>query len=62
MPVYDFVCNNCGNTEEIEMKMSEYNPNHKCKKCQSILSRVYNFSGISFKGTGFYVNDYTNNK
>jgi predicted nucleic acid-binding Zn ribbon protein len=29
----------------------------KCVECKTYLIRVFNFSGVSFNGAGFYSND-----
>jgi putative FmdB family regulatory protein len=66
MSIYNFVCNKCGYEFEKSMKMSELNeliinnlPLSICPKCDSInVKRSYSPPSISFKGSGFYVNDY----
>lgn len=57
MPTYDYKCDSCGNTFEVFQKMSD--PAIKeCPKCGKEVHKVLSASiGISFKGSGFYVND-----
>jgi putative FmdB family regulatory protein len=58
MPIYEFRCKNCGETFEEIYNYSDSLPT-KCPKCGGELVRVYSGSvGLSFKGAGFYVNDY----
>jgi putative FmdB family regulatory protein len=58
MPIYEFRCKNCGETFEELYNNGDSLPT-KCPKCGGELVRVYSGSvGLSFKGSGFYVNDY----
>ena len=58
MPNYDFKCKICSHLFEEFQSMSEP-PLNECPECGGELKRLIggNF-GISFKGSGFYVNDY----
>jgi putative FmdB family regulatory protein len=57
MPTYEYACDSCGNDFEVMQKMSDA-PVEKCPKCGKNVRRVLSGGiGISFKGSGFYVND-----
>ena len=57
MPTYEYSCDSCGNDFEVFQKMSD-EPVHVCPKCGQAVRRVLSAGiGISFKGSGFYVND-----
>lgn len=59
MPIYEYLCNNCGHHFEEFQTMSEM-PMVKCPKCgQKTLKRLIGAgSGVIFKGSGFYGTDY----
>lgn len=57
MPTYDYECDSCGNKFEAFQKMSDPVLT-ECPSCGKAVHRVLSAGiGISFKGTGFYVND-----
>ncbi len=56
MARYDYRCTSCGNVFEVEHPMSE-RPEINCPTCGQPAERVFNASGISFKGSGFYNTD-----
>jgi putative FmdB family regulatory protein len=57
MPTYEYACDACGNDFEVFQKMSDA-PVESCPKCGKKVRRVLSGGiGISFKGSGFYVND-----
>jgi putative FmdB family regulatory protein len=57
MPTYDYKCDLCDHAFEIFQSMNDA-PLMKCEKCGGGIRRLFNASGIIFKGSGFYVNDY----
>jgi len=57
MPTYDYKCDSCGNAFEIFQSMNDV-PLTKCEKCGGEIRRLFSASGIIFRGSGFYVNDY----
>jgi putative FmdB family regulatory protein len=62
MPTYEYACDACGNDFEIMQKMSD-DPVDACPKCGKKVRRVLSGGiGISFKGSGFYVNDASGKK
>lgn len=57
MPTYEYVCDSCENRFEIMQRMKD-DPVKVCPKCGESVRRVLSGGiGISFKGSGFYVND-----
>lgn len=57
MPTYEYACDSCGNDFDVMQKMSE-EPLTICPKCGKRIHRVLSADiGISFQGSGFYVND-----
>jgi len=60
MPTYDYECKECKNIFEISLGISDLDKvNPKCPKCKSECKRlVSGGTGIIFKGSGFYCNDY----
>jgi putative FmdB family regulatory protein len=61
MPTYEYDCDSCGNGFEVMQKMSDA-PVDSCPECGKKVRRVLSGGiGISFKGSGFYVNDATKN-
>ena len=57
VPTYEYSCDSCGNDFEVFQKMSD-EPVRACPKCGQAVRRVLSAGiGISFKGSGFYVND-----
>ena len=62
MPTYDYICNKCGHTFELFQSMSE-TPRKICPVCKRVVRRlVSGGSGLIFKGSGFYLTDYKNDK
>ena len=62
MPTYDYMCNKCGHTFELFQSMTE-TPRKTCPVCKRVVRRlVSGGSGLIFKGSGFYLTDYKNEK
>jgi putative FmdB family regulatory protein len=57
MPTYGYRCNDCGVEFERFQKMSDA-PVTTCDDCGGSVKKLLYPVGISFKGSGFYVNDY----
>ena len=53
MARYDYRCSACGTVFEVEHGMTEH-PAVRCPSCGEPASKVFNASGISFQGSGFY--------
>jgi putative FmdB family regulatory protein len=59
MPTYDYKCVTCGAVFEYFQSMSETPLTHcECGKNGEVNRMISPGSGIIFKGSGFYVNDY----
>lgn len=57
MPLYPYRCTQCGyKFEKIQSFSSE--PEKECPKCHGLLERPLTAPALSFKGAGWYVNDY----
>ena len=58
MPLYPYLCTKCGYKFEKIQSFSAA-PETVCPKCQGVLERPLTAPGLSFKGAGWYVNDYS---
>jgi len=57
MPTYTYRCENCSHQFDIYQGFTDQ-PLKACPKCKKrALYKVYQASGVSFKGSGFYVTD-----
>lgn len=59
MARYDYHCSSCDITFEVEHPMTAH-PDIACPRCGQKAERVFEPSGITFKGTGFYNTDQRN--
>lgn len=59
VPIYEYKCASCGNQLELMQKISDA-PLMECPKCSGKLEKQWSLSGFQFKGSGWYVSDYTN--
>jgi putative FmdB family regulatory protein len=60
MPTYEYKCEKCGNRFEKFQNMTD-TPIKNCPKCNGPVRRLIgNGSGVIYKGSGFYINDYKN--
>lgn len=58
MPVYTYVCDNCGVRFERHQKFSD-KPLHRCPECSELsLRKIFTPVGVVFKGSGFYATDH----
>jgi putative FmdB family regulatory protein len=58
MPVYEYGCE-AGHRFEVKQKFSD-TPITICQVCSLPVTKLISASGISFKGSGWYVTDYSN--
>jgi len=58
MPVYEYGCE-AGHHFEVKQKFSDA-PVTSCQICSLPVTKLISASGISFKGSGWYVTDYSN--
>jgi putative FmdB family regulatory protein len=62
MPIYEYVCKNCGERTEAIQKMGE-KPLTSCPHCgKRALKKAVSAPAIQFKGSGWYVTDYARAK
>ena len=57
MPLYEYQCQECGETHEVIQKMAD--PVYTiCSACGGALKKLISSPAIQFKGSGFYITDY----
>lgn len=57
MPLYEYLCQQCGERTEILQKISDAPYTH-CPKCGGEMRKLISSPVIQFKGSGFYKTDY----
>jgi putative FmdB family regulatory protein len=58
MPIYEYECRKCGDRFERIQKFSD-RVVRTCPECKGRVDRLVHAPAIQFKGTGWYVNDYS---
>ena len=58
MPLYEYRCEDCGETIEIIQKFADP-PLSRCDVCGGALERLLSAPAIQFRGSGWYVTDYS---
>ncbi|MBI5197405.1 MAG: zinc ribbon domain-containing protein [Nitrospirae bacterium] len=58
MPIYEYKCQACEKTFEIMQKINDP-PLTSCMHCSGHLSKIISPSGLVFKGSGWYITDYS---
>ncbi len=53
MPLYQYVCRECGQEEEIDHTMDETFEGVGCANCRGALRRVWTAVPVHFKGSGW---------
>jgi len=61
MPLYEYKCTKCGSVFEVLQKVNEPLLK-KCIYCQGAVKKVLSPPVLQFKGSGWYVTDYTSKK
>lgn len=62
MPTYDYKCKACNHQFEAFQRMSD-DPLKECPQCKGEVYRLISGgTGLIFKGSGFYITDYKDNK
>ncbi len=59
MPIYEYLCQSCGRRFEVKQKLSDP-PISCCVHCGMAVTKVISPPAIMFKGSGWYVTDYSN--
>jgi putative FmdB family regulatory protein len=57
MPLYEYLCESCGERTEILQRFNDL-PEVACPKCGAPMRRLPSAPSFQFKGTGFYLTDY----
>ena len=58
MPIYEYQCEDCTNRFEIKQSMKD-DPLTTCPRCGKHVQRLISSPAIMFKGSGWYVTDYS---
>jgi putative FmdB family regulatory protein len=61
MPIYEYRCRQCDSVFEFLQKVSDP-PFKECPKCGGPLKKVLSPPALQFKGSGFYITDYSRKK
>lgn len=61
MALYDYKCDKCGHTVEVNHKMAE-TPTIMCEHCYVPMKKQISASGFSLKGDGWYKAGYSGKK
>lgn len=57
MPLYEYVCSQCGHRIEVVQKVGDPSPKI-CTSCGGVLKKVISAPALQFKGNGWYITDY----
>jgi putative FmdB family regulatory protein len=58
VPIYEYVCQGCQRRFEVKQRISDP-PLSTCEQCGQAVTKVISAPAIMFKGTGWYVTDYS---
>ncbi len=58
MPIYEYLCRDCSHKFELKQSRKD-DPVAVCDRCGKTVSRIISPPAIMFKGTGWYVTDYS---
>ncbi|MGE0645576.1 MAG: FmdB family zinc ribbon protein [Nitrospira sp.] len=58
MPIYEYQCESCAYRFEVKQSIKD-DPLSICERCGSAVRRLISSPGIMFKGSGWYVTDYS---
>ena len=61
MPIYEYVCEKCGQKTEVIQSVGEA-PLRVCPHCGGKLKKAISAPAIQFKGSGWYITDYARAK
>ncbi len=57
MPIYEYICEDCGMEHEIVQKITD-EPLSVCPSCSGTMKKKISSTSFVLKGTGWYVTDY----
>ena len=58
MPIYEYQCDSCSHRFEVKQSIKD-DPIAACERCGKAVRRLISSPGIMFKGSGWYVTDYS---
>ena len=58
MPIYEYQCDGCAYRFEVKQSIKD-DPLSTCERCGKAIRRLISSPGIMFKGSGWYVTDYS---
>ncbi|MGE3978615.1 MAG: FmdB family zinc ribbon protein [Nitrospira sp.] len=58
MPIYEYQCDSCSYRFEVKQSIKD-DPLSTCARCGNAVRRLISSPGIMFKGSGWYVTDYS---
>ena len=58
MPIYEYICEKCGEHTEVIQKVSDA-PLKRCSKCRGTLEKILSRTSFQLKGGGWYMTDYS---
>lgn len=58
MPIYEYLCQGCRHGFEVKQSFSDP-PVSSCPRCGQAVTKVISAPAIMFKGSGWYVTDYS---
>jgi putative FmdB family regulatory protein len=58
VPIYEYVCQSCHYRFEVKQSVSD-TPVSACTRCGQTVTKVISAPAIMFKGSGWYVTDYS---
>ena len=58
MPIYEYQCDDCADRFEVKQSMKD-DPLTTCPRCGKHVQRLISSPAIMFKGSGWYVTDYS---
>ena len=61
MPLYEYECEACGQRFEVIQKFSDPPVEH-CRTCGGPVHKLLSSAAIQFKGSGWYVTDYSGSR
>ena len=62
MPIYEYVCQKCGNSFERMESINNEEIIKKCEKCGGEAHRIISNSSFQLKGGGWYSSSYSKDK
>jgi len=58
VPIYEYQCDSCSYRFEVKQSIKD-DPLSTCERCGKAVRRLISSPGILFKGSGWYVTDYS---